>query len=167
LTAFYPEQIQGSAFIPPVVVTDFQLANQPVEIGDNSILQQAIPETEQLTLSHQDRVISFEFAALDYRAPGKNRYRYTLEGFDEDWTEVGSDRRRVTYTNLDPGEYTFRVLGSNSDGVWNEGGTSTHHHAALVGYDLVQRAVSGRGGCRCLRRLPVAGEIPGSPKPRA
>jgi signal transduction histidine kinase len=124
LAAFYPAQIQDNPHIPPVVLTDFQLANKPVEIGDESVLQAAIPEAEHLTLSHQDRVISFEFAALDYRSPNKNRYRYTLEGFDEDWTEVGSDRRFVTYTNLDPGEYTFRVLGSNSDGVWNEEGTS-------------------------------------------
>ena len=124
LAAFYPAQIQDNPHVPPVVLTDFQLANKPVEIGDESVLQAAIPEAEHLTLSHQDRVISFEFAALDYRSPNKNRYRYTLEGFDEDWTEVGSDRRFVTYTNLDPGEYTFRVLGSNSDGVWNEEGAA-------------------------------------------
>ena len=47
-----------------------------------------------------------------------------LEGFDEAWTEVGSDRRLVTYTNLDPGEYVFRVLGSNADGIWNEAGAA-------------------------------------------
>ena len=61
---------------------------------------------------------------MDYASPEKNRYRYKMEGFDEDWIEVGSDRRLVTYTNLDPGEYTFKVLGSNNDGVWNEEGTS-------------------------------------------
>ena len=69
-------------------------------------------------------MISFEFTSLNYRAPEKNRYRYLLEGFDDDWTEVGADRRFVTYTNLDPGEYSFRVLGSNNDGVWNEEGAS-------------------------------------------
>lgn len=124
LSAFYPDQIKESAFIPPVVITDIQLANQPIEIGDDSVLQAAIPGAEHVNLSYQDRVISFEFAALDYRAPNKNRYRYMLEGFDDDWTEVGSDRRFVTYTNLNPGEYVFRVLGSNSDGVWKEEGTS-------------------------------------------
>jgi signal transduction histidine kinase len=96
----------------------------PVEIGGDSILQVSIAEADHLTLSHEERVISIEFAALGYRAPEKSRYRYMLEGFDEDWTEVGSDRRFVTYTNLDPGEYTFRVVGSNSDGVWNEEGAS-------------------------------------------
>ena len=64
-------------------------------------------------------MISFEFAALNYIAPSENRYRYLLQGFDQGWTEVGSDRRLVTYTNLDPGEYVFRVIGSNDDGVWN------------------------------------------------
>ena len=111
-------------YVPPVVITDFQLANKPVAIGEDSVLQKSIVETEDLVLSHEDRVISFEFAALNYSSPEKNRYRYKLEGFDEEWTEVGSDRRFVTYTNLDPGDYVFRVLGSNNDGVWNEKGTS-------------------------------------------
>ena len=124
LLAFYPDQIHDQVTVPPVVITDFQLANQPVLIGAGSVLQQAIDETDALTLSYLDRVISFEFAALDFSSPQKNRYRYTLEGFDQAWTEVGSDRRLVTYTNLDPGEYVFRVLGSNADGVWNEAGAA-------------------------------------------
>ena len=77
-----------------------------------------------MELSYQDRVISFEFAALDFTAPQKNRYRYMLEGFDTEWTEVGSDRRLVTYTNLGPGKYVFRVLGSNHDGTWNDQGAA-------------------------------------------
>jgi len=124
LTAFYPDQIRDSLYVPPVVITDFQLANRTVDIGGDSVLQESIAETEHLTLSDQDRVISFEFAALGYRTPSKSRYRYMLEGFDEDWAEVGSDHRFITYTNLDPGEYVLRVTGLNSDGVWNEEGTS-------------------------------------------
>jgi signal transduction histidine kinase/ligand-binding sensor domain-containing protein len=124
LTAFYPDQIQDSPHLPPVVFTDFQLANKPVEIGGDSNLQVSIAEADHLALSYEDRVISIEFAALGYRAPKKSRYRYMLEGFDEDWTEVGSDRRFVTYTNLDQGEYVFRVIVSNNDGVWNEQETS-------------------------------------------
>ena len=124
MTAFYPDQIQDSPHLPQVVLTDLQLANKPVEIGNQSVLPQSIAETEHLTLSHEDRVISFEFAALGYRTPEKSRYRYMLEGFDEDWIEVGSERRFVTYTNLDPGEYVFRVIGSNNDGVWNDDGTT-------------------------------------------
>jgi signal transduction histidine kinase/ligand-binding sensor domain-containing protein len=124
LTAFYPSQIIDNKHIPPVVITDFQLAGKSVEISEDSILKQAIQETDHLVLSYRDRVISFGFSALSYRAPARNHYRYMLEGFDEGWTEVGSDRRFVTYTNLNPGEYTLRVLGSNNDGVWNEEGAS-------------------------------------------
>ena len=124
LLAFYPDQIHDKLTAPPVVVTDLLLANKPVPIGGGSVLRQAIDETPALVLSYLDRVISFEFAALNYIAPQKNRYRYTLEGFDKGWTEVGSDRRLVTYTNLDPGRYVFRVLGSNNDGIWNEEGAA-------------------------------------------
>ncbi len=124
LTAFYPSQISDNANRPPIVITDFLLANESVNIGPNSPLQQAVASVENLTLAHDERVMSLGFSALDYRAPEKNRYRYFLEGFDEEWTEVGSDRRFVTYTNLDPGDYVFRVLGSNNDGVWNEEGVS-------------------------------------------
>ena len=93
MTAFYPDQIQDSSHLPPVVLTGLELANKPVKIGKDSVLPQSIAETEHLTLSHEDRVISFGFAALGYRASEKSRYRYMLDGFDEDWTEVGSDRR--------------------------------------------------------------------------
>jgi signal transduction histidine kinase/DNA-binding NarL/FixJ family response regulator/streptogramin lyase len=121
---FYPVDIKDNPTIPPIVITGFQLANRPVEIGGDSVLQRSIVETDELILSHEDRVLSFEFAALNYLSPQKNRYRYKLEGFEEEWNEVGADRRFVTYTNLDPGEYVFRVTGSNNDGVWNEEGTS-------------------------------------------
>ncbi|MCP4071153.1 MAG: response regulator [Hyphomicrobiales bacterium] len=122
--AFYPDQIRDNPHIPSVFITDFQLANTPVLIGGDSVLQQSILDTEHLTLSYLDRVLSFEFAALNYRASEKNRYRYTMEGFEEDWTEVDSTRRFATYTNLVPGEYVFRVIGSNNDGLWNEEGAA-------------------------------------------
>ena len=122
--AFDPADLTDDSDIPPIVFTGFLLANEPVDIGGGSPLQQAIDQTDEITLSYADRLISFEFAALSYRAPGRNRYRYRLEGFEEDWIEVDSSRRLVTYTNLDPGEYTFEVLGSNSAGVWNEKGAS-------------------------------------------
>jgi PAS domain S-box-containing protein len=67
-------------------------------------------------------VLSFELAALSFREPERNRYAYRLEGFDPAWTEADSGRRRITYTNLPPGDYTLRFKGSNNDGVWNEKG---------------------------------------------
>ena len=88
------------------------------------MLKKAIPYVDSLTLSYEDNVFSFEFAALSYANSHKNRYRYRLEGFDPGWNEVDSKHRLATYTNLDPGNYVFRVQGSNSDGVWNEEGVS-------------------------------------------
>ena len=110
--------------MPPVVITNFTIFNRPVRIGAESVLKKAIPYVDSLTLSYADNVFSFEFAALSYANSHKNRYRYRLEGFDPGWNEVDSKHRLATYTNLDPGEYVFRVQGSNSDGVWNEEGVS-------------------------------------------
>jgi signal transduction histidine kinase/ligand-binding sensor domain-containing protein len=122
--AFNPQELQDNPHPPPVVLVDFQLGNRPVPIEGNSVLQKSIVETDELVLSYKDRVATFKFAALNYSSSEKNRYRYTLEGFDDGWAEVGSDRRLATYTNLDPGEYMFRVIGSNNDGIWNEEGVA-------------------------------------------
>ena len=69
--AFYPDRIVDNQTPPPVIITDFQLANKPVPIGGDSVLQQSILETDELVLSYQDNVFSFEFVALDYRDPKK------------------------------------------------------------------------------------------------
>jgi signal transduction histidine kinase/DNA-binding response OmpR family regulator len=124
LTHFNPDDIQGNPYIPPVVVTSLRLADEPVTVGGDSPLQRSILDTQDLVLSYDDRILSFEFAALSYSSPDKNRYRFKLEGFEEDWREVDSARRFATYTNLDPGDYVFRVMGSNNDGLWNEQGAS-------------------------------------------
>lgn len=122
--AFYPEQLTDNLYIPPVVLTDFQIFNRSISIGEDSPLRQHINLAKQITLSHQQSVFSFEFAALNYRSPQKNQYAYFMEGFDQEWTYTDVRRRFATYTNLAPGEYTFRVKASNNDGVWNEKGTS-------------------------------------------
>jgi len=122
--SFFPENIRNSLYVPPVVITSFKIFNKFAPIGPNSVLRKAIPYVDSLTLSNQNNVFSFEFAALSYANSQKNRYRYKLENFDRGWTEVGSKQRLATYTNLDPGKYVFRVQGSNSDGVWNEQGVS-------------------------------------------
>jgi ligand-binding sensor domain-containing protein/signal transduction histidine kinase len=122
LIAFDPAAVRDDAYVPPVVFTNFLLANKPVAIGETAPLRQAIDQADTIELTYADRVISFEFSLLNYRAPRQSRYRYKLEGFDDDWTEVGSTQRLVTYTNLDPGRYVFRVTAANADGVWNEAG---------------------------------------------
>jgi signal transduction histidine kinase len=133
--------VRADASVPPVVFTNFLLANKPVAIGETSPLRQAIDHADTIELTYADRVISFEFAALSYRAPRQSRYRYKLEGFDDDWTEVGSTQRLVTYTNLDPGRYISRVTASNADGVWNEAGRAL---ALIVGcaFGLYARRVN-------------------------
>ncbi len=120
LTAFFPEQIADRPFQPPVVLTDIKLFNRAVEIGGDSILHRSIWDTQAISLRYNQNIVSFEFAALGYAAPEHSHYRYMLEGFEQEWNEVGSDRRFVTYTALPPGQYTFRVQGSNDDGIWSE-----------------------------------------------
>jgi len=113
--AFYPSRVKDNPHAPPVTLTSFLKFNQPVDLG------QPITDVTEVELTYKDYVVAFEFAALDYTAPEKNRYKYKLEGFDEDWIEAGT-LRRATYTNLGPREYTFRVMAANNDGVWNEQG---------------------------------------------
>lgn len=122
--AFYPGEISDNPHIPPVLITDFQVFGEPVKIGDKSLLKQSVIETKEIILSYKNSVFSFDFAALDFSNPKKNRYSYKMEKFDRDWNYRDSTRRYVTYTNLNPGKYVFRVKGSNNDGVWNEQGTA-------------------------------------------
>ena len=123
LCFFHPDSIRDNPFIPPIVLTDFQLFNKSVPIGGDSPLKKSITYAKELKLTYNESVFSFEFAALNYTLPEKNQYAYMMEGFDEDWNYIGN-RRTATYTNLSAGKYTFRVKGSNNDGIWNEEGTS-------------------------------------------
>jgi two-component system, sensor histidine kinase ChiS len=121
--AFHPAQVKDNPYIPPIVITQFELFNEAVPIGGDSPLQQDISETQEITLSYQQTFFAFEFAALNFLLPQKNQYAYQLEGFDKDWNHVGS-RRRASYTNVPHGSYVFRVKASNNDNVWNETGTA-------------------------------------------
>lgn len=126
---FYPDSIKDNPNIPPIVITDFYLFNEHVPIGydslsNRSVLKKSVLQSESIELNYDDKILSFEFAALDFHSPEKNRYAYIMEGFDKDWTYTDANRRLATYTNLDPGEYIFRVRGSNNDGIWNEKGAS-------------------------------------------
>jgi ligand-binding sensor domain-containing protein/two-component sensor histidine kinase len=124
VTAFNPSSLKDNLYVPPIVLTQFQIFNKPVSIySGGSPLTKSITETKEIKLSYSQNVFSFEFAALDFTAPGKNQYVYMMEGFDKYWIQSGS-RRFVTYTNLDPGEYLFKVNGSNNDGIWNHNGAS-------------------------------------------
>jgi len=114
---FHPDSIRDNGRIPPVVITDCKV------FGRSLVLDTAITERTALTMPHTSNNCTFEFVALNYIGAEKNRYRYILEGFDDEWVYAG-ERREAIYTNLTPGEYTFRVQGSNNDGIWNIQGAS-------------------------------------------
>ncbi len=126
ISSFYPDSLTGSKnnYIPKVYITDFRLFNKSVPFGTpGSPLEKHISETEGIKLSWRESSFSFEFTATNYTNNEKTEYAYKLEDFDKEWNYVGN-KREATYTNLDPGEYTFRVKASNNDGVWNEQGKS-------------------------------------------
>ena len=103
---------QDDENVPPVALTNLRLNYLPVAVGPDSALKRGLAFTDEIRLSQADRVISFDFAPLSYRAPEKNRCRYLLEGFDQDWTEVDRKDCTATYTNLDPGRVSV-----SSDGL--------------------------------------------------
>lgn len=121
--AFYPDNLKENTCVPPVVITNLQILNENVPIGQKSALKQSITCTDKVTLSWKQNIVSIEFASLSFAAPLKNQYAYKLEGFDEDWVNAGNERK-ATYTNLPAGKYVFRVKASNNDGLWNEEGAS-------------------------------------------
>ncbi|AWW29572.1 hybrid sensor histidine kinase/response regulator [Echinicola strongylocentroti] len=122
--AFYPHEIKDNPYKPKVAITDFQIFNKSVPLGQEFngrvVLSQAIYESEQIDLKYWENNFTFEFAALHYAAPSENQYRYKLEGFDTKWTETSAERRFASYTNIGHGEYTMKVQAANNDGLWNE-----------------------------------------------
>ena len=117
--AFYPEDIHINKSKPKPIITNFYLFNKPVKVGEKEILKKHISELDVIVLKHRQNVISFEFASLHYSYPLKNLHKYKLENFNEEWVEIGNSRR-ANYTNLDPGEYVFKVMVANSDGIWSD-----------------------------------------------
>ncbi|MBI4930312.1 MAG: SpoIIE family protein phosphatase [Bacteroidetes bacterium] len=117
--SFYPDNISSNNHIPAVYITSFK------KFGKEVTLDSAISDKKFIELSFRDNFISFEFVALDYNFPAKNKYSYTMDGLDNDWSPP-STRRYVSYTNLPGGNYVFRVKGSNSDGLWNDEGVAIY-----------------------------------------
>ncbi|MBL1214577.1 MAG: SpoIIE family protein phosphatase [Ignavibacteriae bacterium] len=121
--SFHPSEVVDNQFIPQIEITDLKIFNESLQIGEDSPLKKQISMTDQVVLSHWQNDISFEFVALHFTNPAKNKYAFKLENYENEWRYV-DNIRVATYTNLDPGEYTFKVKGSNSDGLWNEEGKS-------------------------------------------
>ncbi|MEX2603001.1 MAG: two-component regulator propeller domain-containing protein, partial [Gracilimonas sp.] len=115
--------IQANLTPPQMFISDIKISNKSVlEMGENSPLNNSLFKTDHLDLSYKQNDLSFDFSALHFGNPQKNQYAHMLDGFDENW--IYDNRNFASYTNLEPGEYTFRVRGSNSDGIWNEEGRS-------------------------------------------
>jgi len=121
--SFFPSEVLDNYILPEIVITDVKIFNNSLKVGEDSPLKTQISNTEELVLSHWQNDISFEFVSLHYAKPSKNKYAFMLENYEDNWRYVGN-KRTATYTNLDYGEYIFRVKGSNSDGLWNEEGKS-------------------------------------------
>jgi signal transduction histidine kinase len=116
LTVFHPDAIRDNPFVPPIRLTGISVSSRA---GTRTIEPGSV---DRLTLQPGDTSIAFQFAALSFTSPRRNRYAYRMEGFDPGWIDAGH-RRTTRYTNLPPGRLRFRVKGSNNDGVWNEDGT--------------------------------------------
>jgi signal transduction histidine kinase/streptogramin lyase len=115
INVFFPENIVPNSLVPPVIITRVSLFNQP--------LRTDLRAGEHLIFDYNENFLSFDVVALDYTDPQQNQYAYQMVGLDPDWVQAGN-RRHADYPNLRPGSYTFRVIGSNNDGVWNEVGAS-------------------------------------------
>jgi ligand-binding sensor domain-containing protein/signal transduction histidine kinase len=122
INVFYPDSIKDNPHVPPVFITDLKLLNKSVKAGDkDGILTEQISKTLEISLPPDYNFFTINYVALNFTASNKNQYAYKLEGFNNEWNYVGN-QRAVTFTNLDPGDYIFRVKASNNDGLWNEEG---------------------------------------------
>ncbi|MGB5286908.1 MAG: two-component regulator propeller domain-containing protein, partial [Ignavibacteriaceae bacterium] len=117
---FHPDSLKENLFKPPIVLTSYLRYNTDDEEG-KPIVEKGISERDSISLTYKDNIVTLEFAALSYYNNNENQYRYKLEGFNENWIQLGNNHS-VTFTNLSSGEYNLRVIGSNNDGVWNEEG---------------------------------------------
>jgi ligand-binding sensor domain-containing protein/serine phosphatase RsbU (regulator of sigma subunit) len=125
---FNPDSLKDNTYPPPIALTRYLRYNTDDEEG-KPIIEKGISELDSISLTYKDNIVSFEFAALSYLHNHKNQYRYKLEGFNGNWIQLGYNHT-VTFTNLSPGDYYLKVIGSNNDAVWNEKGTSLFIHVA-------------------------------------
>lgn len=119
---FSPDKIVKHVGFAPLVITSFDVFNEPLKVGKNDsdsfALEQSITETRSLKLSYKQSVFSFEFASLDYSSTDRREYAYMLEGFDKQWNYSGS-RNSGSYTNLPAGTYSVKLKYKRGDGVWS------------------------------------------------
>lgn len=120
LNIFDPAEVLKVDFSPKTMITNILVNNQSVlPEADDGILRQTIETADQITLTNEHKILTLEFASLDYNAPDAIRYRYQLIGADDTWIEAGN-HATATFLNLDPNSYIFRVQGTNSQGIWSD-----------------------------------------------
>jgi signal transduction histidine kinase/ligand-binding sensor domain-containing protein/DNA-binding response OmpR family regulator len=119
LCYFHPDSLKTNQAAPTIYLSDLKLFNKSVPVGTGGMLTNAIDDSPEITLNYEDYVITLEFGAINYYASGNNKYAYYLEGFEPDWNYV-EGKSNATYTNLSPGDYTFKVKAVNSEGYWSE-----------------------------------------------
>lgn len=132
LVVFHPDSLEDNKFIPPVVISNFSIRNQTVPVTGTDAdtlawktpLTHAISYTDKIRLTYDQNDFNLEFAALNFVNPARNQYKYKLEAYEKEWTTVNASNRFARYTNISPGKYTFRVIATNNDGVWNEQGAA-------------------------------------------
>ncbi|MDF2189545.1 hybrid sensor histidine kinase/response regulator transcription factor [Paraflavitalea sp. CAU 1676] len=127
---FHPEAIRPGKLQAPLAFTDLRIFNKTVAVGEKIngriVLPQSITQTKDITLRYNENVLSIEFAALNFSNAERSKYAYKLDGFNEDWSYTDGRMRMATYTNLDPGDYTFRVKAATSNDVWNDQELTLH-----------------------------------------
>lgn len=120
LNIFNPKSVLANVFLPNVFITKIMVGNNPVFPNDNTgVLTESIEQAKSITLNHLQDILTLEFSSLDFSNSNQNKYRYQLVGIDQEWVQSGT-RRSATYLHLPGGEYTFRVQGSNSEGIWSD-----------------------------------------------
>ena len=125
LNAFFPNEVSENLNAPQVALEDVKLFNKSIRETGAVKLDKPLAETKELKLNYRQQDLTFDYVALHFADPGKNQFAYKLEGRNDDWVYVG-EQRSATFTNLQPGDYTFHVKAANSDGIWNEEGASIH-----------------------------------------
>ncbi len=123
VNAFFPNELIESSVPPEVRIVDLVVSGKSVKGGQNVTLDKPVPDVDQINLRYDQKDITFDFVGFHYEHPERNVFSYKLEGYNDDWIDSGHTRT-ASYTNLAPGEYTFRVKAANSAGVWNEEGAS-------------------------------------------
>lgn len=119
LISFCPNDFVHSAYHAPLFITGLQVSNKEVNINEKeSPLTKSIIYSQKIVLNHNESSFSIDFASLSFSAPEMTAYKYKMEGLDNDWTYLKTNRK-VYFTDLHPGKYVFKVKAANIDGIWN------------------------------------------------